>query len=122
LELIQCQVKDAVNAYLFTDYLGNVLTELSMKGSKLLEHPIDAVQNISLSLGFSEERKSELLSYFVQGGDTTGFGAVQSLTYLAQKVYPDLRYELETASVNILDNIDSYDRPAVKNYNQLQLN
>lgn len=111
LELIQCQVKDAVNAYLSTDYLGNVLNELSMKGSKLLEHPIDAVHHISLSLGFSDERKNELLSYFVQGGDTTGFGAVQSLTYLAQKVQPDLRYELETASVSILDNIESYDRP-----------
>ena len=122
LELIQCQVKDAVNAYLSTDYLGNVLNELSMKGSKTLEHPVDAVQNISLSLGFSEERKNELLSYFVQGGDTTGFGAVQSLTYLAQKVQPDLRYELETASISILDNIGNYDRPAVKNYNQLTIN
>lgn len=122
LELIQCQVKDAVNAYLSTDYLGIVLNELSMKGSKALEHPVDAVQNISLSLGFSEERKNELLSYFVQGGDTTGFGAVQSLTYLAQKVQPDLRYELETASISILDNIGNYDRPAVKNYNQLTIN
>jgi len=122
MELIQCQVKDAVNAYLSEDYLGKVLTDLSMKGSRLLEHPVDAVQNISLSLGFSEERKNELMNYFVQGGDTTGFGAVQSLTYLAQKVAPDMRYELETASVNILDTIDIYDRPAVKTYNQLQLN
>lgn len=122
LELIQCQVKDAVHAYLSTEYLGNVLNEICLKGSKILEHPIDAVQNISLSLGFSEERKNELLSYFVQGGDTTGFGAVQSLTYLAQKVQPDMRYELETASVNILDNIQNYDRPAVKTYNQLTSN
>ena len=99
LELIQCQVKDAVNAYLSTEYLGNVLNEISLKGSKILDHPVDAIQNISLSLGFSEERKNELLSYFVQGGDTTDFGAVQSLTYLAQKVQPVLRYELETVSI-----------------------
>jgi hypothetical protein len=56
------------------------------------------------------------------GRDTTGFGAVQSLTYLAQNVQPDLRYELETASVNILDNIENYDRPAVKSFNQLKMN
>ena len=40
----------------------------------------------------------------------------------AQKVQPDLRYELETASISILDNIGNYDRPAVKNYNQLTIN
>jgi hypothetical protein len=122
LELIQCQVQDAVSAYLSEDYIGRVLDEMTMKGSKLLEHPVDAVNNISVSLGFSEERKSELLNYFMLGKDTTGFGAVQSLTYLAQNVQPDLRYELETASVNILDNIEKFDRPAVKSYNQLKMN
>lgn len=122
LELIQFQVKDAVNAYLSENYLGNVLDEMSLKGSKVLEHPVDAIQNISLSLNFSEERKNELLNYFIQGGDTTGFGAVQSITYLAQKVQPDTRYELETASVSILNNIENYDRPAVKHYQQLTMN
>lgn len=112
LELIQSQVKDSVTAYLSEEYLGNVLNEITMKGSKLLEYPIDALNNISQSLGFSEERKNELINYFIQSSDNTGFGAVQSLTYLAQKVQPDLRYELETASVNILDNIGIYDRPS----------
>lgn len=111
-----------MNAYLSENYLGNVLDEMSLKGSKVLEHPVDAIQNISLSLNFSEERKNELLNYFIQGGDTTGFGAVQSITFLAQKVQPDIRYELETASVSILNNIENYDRPAVKHYQQLTMN
>jgi hypothetical protein len=122
LELIQLQVTDAVNTYLSDDYLGNVLNELSMKDSKQLEHPIDTIQNISLSLGFSEERKNELLGYFVHGSDTTGFGAIQSLTYLAQNVKSDLKYDLESASVNIIDNLDSYDRQVVRYYNQLNIN
>jgi hypothetical protein len=122
LELIQLQVTDAVNTYLSNDYLGNILTELSMKGSKELQHPLDTIQNISLSLGFSDDRKNELLGYFVHGSDITGFGAIQSLTYLAQDVQSDLRYDLETASVNIIDNLDMYDRPAVKYYNQLNIN
>ncbi|MGB9702379.1 MAG: hypothetical protein ACPL1A_06600 [Candidatus Kapaibacteriota bacterium] len=107
------------------------------KATELIEekqlYKLDFVKEIQLKMHLSvcnackkyskqSELINDLLSYFVQGGDTTGFGAVQSLTYLAQKVQPDLRYELETASVSILDNIESYDRPAVKNYNQLTLN
>lgn len=122
LELIQSQVKDAVRAYLSDDYLGKVLDEMLLKGTRVLEHPIDAIHNISLSLNFSEERKNELLHYFMQGNTETVFGAIQSITYLAQKVQPELRYELETASVDILYNIEHYDRPQVKHYNQLITN
>jgi hypothetical protein len=51
-----------------------------------------------------ELEQQNLLDYFVQSSDFTAFGAVQSLTYLAQTMEPEQRYELESSSVSIPDN------------------
>jgi hypothetical protein len=55
------------------------------------------------------------LNYFIKGADTNAFGVTQALTYFAQyDANAEERYELEMQSVMILDKIESFDKPEVK--------
>ena len=54
------------------------------------------------------------MNYFVKSGDTNAFGITQALTYFAQhNASPEERYEIETNSVLILNEIDNYDKAEV---------
>lgn len=54
------------------------------------------------------------MNYFIKSGDANAFGVTQALTYFAQyNATPEERFEIETNSVLILDNIDDFDKPEV---------
>lgn len=114
-ELIISQVKDAVKTFASPDYLGAWISEIAKAGAQELSHPIDAVKNACRTLYITEEKETDILNYFIKGGDTTGFGITQAITYYAgQDASPEERFELEQGSVEILNNLAVIDRPVVQ--------
>jgi len=114
-ELVCSQVKDAIKYYASKEFLGAKIHELLEKGNKELNHPIETIKNVSKHLSISEEKEKNLLNYFIKGADTNAFGVTQALTYFAQyDANAEERYELEMQSVVILDKIESFDKPEVK--------
>jgi hypothetical protein len=118
-ELIIAQVKDAIKAYTNKDFLGNWVSDLILKGTKPLEHPLDCIKNVSSALKISEAKEKDILNFFIKSADFTGFGVTQSITLFAHtKADADEQYELEKAAVSVLDNMKQYDRPVPKKTNQ----
>ena len=113
VELIIAQVKDAVKTYTSVDYLGQSIDKLEGNGTKMLTNPIDTITNISRELNFSEEKQKDRLSYFMQSSDLTGFGVAQAVTYFAHaKADADQQFELEAVAMDIVTNIEKFDKPA----------
>tara|TARA_B110000503_G_scaffold138737_1_gene225527 strand:+ start:5256 stop:6470 length:1215 start_codon:yes stop_codon:yes gene_type:complete len=114
-ELVCSQVKDAIKTYASQDYLKGKIQDLSDKGNKELNHPIDCVKNVTKHLIIGEEKEKSILDYFFKSGDSTGFGVTQAITYYAQhNASPEERFELESKGVEVLSNIDSFDVAVVK--------
>jgi hypothetical protein len=114
VELIIAQVKDAVKMYTSNEYLGQTIDKLEGNGTLPLSHPIDAITNISRDLNFSEDKQKDLLAYFMQSSDLTGFGVAQAVTFFAHsKSDADEQFELEAVAMDIVTNINKYDKPAV---------
>jgi len=121
VELICSQVKDAINTFCSEDYLGNWIQRLQEQGEKKLEYATDCIQNVATHLSLSEEKERDILNYFIEGGDTTGFGVAQALTFYAHESEDaDEQYELEAAAVNVLSDIDKFDKPTKKKGVQTQ--
>ena len=121
VELIIAQVKDAVKMYTSLDYLGQSIDKLEGNGNKILTNPIDTITNIGRELNFSEDKQKDLLAYFMQSSDLTGFGAAQAVTYFAHaKADADQQFELEAVAMDIVTNIEKFDKPvqAVKKSTQ----
>lgn len=119
LELIMSQIKDCIKLYASEEYLGKFISETIEKGTKELAHPMDAVKNVTQSLGMSEEKQSDILNFFIKSGDMTSFGLVQSVTLFAgQTENPDERYDLEAQVMGVLDNIEQFDKPLPKKSNK----
>lgn len=109
-ELVISQVKDAINTFASKEYLGARINEIIEKGNRELEHPMEAVKNVSRHLKISEEKEKSILNYFVKGSDTNAFGVTQALTYYAQHdADPEERFEIENKAVYILDEMDKFD-------------
>lgn len=111
LNLIVSQVKDAVQEFLSKEYLIRTINYYTNKGSIELKNPIPCIQNITQELGYSEERKSGILDYFVKSGDFTRFGAVQALTFDAhEQADADEMFEAENNAFNIFESIGNFDK------------
>lgn len=113
-ELILSQVKDAVKTFCSPEYLGKQIARLEEEGGIKLEHPIDAVKNVSRFLEIPEERINTVLGYFMEGGDTRRFGISQALTYYAHHdADADTQYQLETQAIGMLPKMGQFDKPEV---------
>lgn len=111
-ELVISQVKDAIKTYASLDYLSGKVQELTARGDKELNNPMETVKNVVRHLEMSEEKEQSILNYFIKGGDTKAFGVTQALTFYAHAdATPEERFELESKSVEILSNIESFDTP-----------
>jgi hypothetical protein len=85
VELIIAQVKDAVKVYTSQEYLGQSIPKLEDGGAERLNHPVDAITNISHELNFSDEKQKDLLAFFMESGDITAFGAAQAVNLLRSR-------------------------------------
>lgn len=113
-QLVISQVKDAIKHYASKEYLGAKIDEITRKGKKELQHPIETVKNVTKHLCIPEEKERNILNYFMKSGVTNAFGVCQALTWYAhQNCNPEERYEVESSSVEILDLIETFDKPDV---------
>ena len=114
-ELICSQVKDAIKTYCSEGYLGTWIQQLQEQGQHKLENPLDCVRNVAKHLSISEEKERDILNYFIEGADLTGFGVTQAITYYAHECdSADEQYDMEQASVTVLGNIKQFDKPTKK--------
>lgn len=120
LELIISQIKDYVIRFSSAEFLGESISSLIEK-NKELEYPTDAVVNICNKLSITEEKQKDILNFFIKSGDMSSFGLSQSLTYFAHaKANADEQYEIETSSIEVVNNIKEYDKPIPKKTTKLQ--
>lgn len=103
VELIRSQATDAVRSFLSPSYVESVARELDEVGQKMLDRPMDAVENVGKKLRYSEDERKGILELFVQSGDTRASGVVQAFTAYARDVEnPDRAAEIEEQSFEIL--------------------
>jgi hypothetical protein len=105
IQLIMAQITDAIAMYLNPEYLGKAIDTLVADGQTAVQNPVDAITNVGRDLMFSDDAQKQLLQYFMAGGDYTGFGVVQAITYYAHDAAAnaDERYELESCAVDYID-------------------
>lgn len=114
-ELIMSQCQDAIKLFMSKDYLGNWIDTLCENGAKELQHPIDAIKNTSKYLNLTDKEESDILNYFIQGRQTTGFGISQAITYYAhQNADADRQYDMEMYGNDVLEQIAVLDKPFVE--------
>lgn len=115
LELIISQIKDSIKEYVSEDCLGRQIKNLMEKGGYEVKHPVECIQQVTSSLGISEEKSADILSFFIKSGDTTAFGVSQALTLFAHtKGDADEQFDMERQAVDILDTIKEFDKPVVR--------
>lgn len=112
MELVRAQTKDAVNTFLSTDYLHDLKDRMLQQGSREIEYPQAAVQNVGSHLSISQDEQEQVLRYFLRSGDETAFGLAQAVTFHAQAVEnPERQHELEGSLSSILGKMDEFDVP-----------
>ena len=104
IELIMSQITDAVQTYLNPEYLGNAIGKLLDDGTKPIANPTNTIVNVANELQFSQNEQDKLLEYFMTGGDFTGFGVAQAITFFAHDASKDAdqRFELEQAATEFV--------------------
>lgn len=114
-ELIISQIKDHLKTYTSKEYLGAKVNKLERLASKELKNPYDTVKNVCASFNSSEEKEKTIMDYFIRGADASPFGVAQALTYYAHKnAGADERYDLEAEAMTVMEKIDDYDKPFVR--------
>lgn len=114
ITLVKHQIKDYVKHFSSKEYLQTTVDSITEAGAVKLENPVNAVKNATKFCGLSEAAQNDVLSYFTGGGDTNASGVAQAVTYYAHKQpNPDLRFELESKSVDVLKNMPAFDKPSL---------
>ena len=113
-ELIQAQVKDAVNQFTSEDFLAKKISELNGYSEIELKHPVETVKNVSRYLNITEEKEKNILDFFMRGGDFSAMGVSQALTFFAHETKDaDEAHEMETVAIDILPKIKEMDKSTV---------
>jgi hypothetical protein len=114
LSLVISQTKDAVNTFLSKEYLSGMVKRLTEFAGKDLDRPVDTVQAVTKELGrrivLSPEQEQNILNHFIRGGDTAATGIFQAITFEAQKMSPDSRFEAQTFAWDILPKVAQIDQ------------
>lgn len=99
-ELVEQQVREAVETFVSEDYLEDVLTDFwGGENAKTLDYPEAALTRAANEMEIPEDEEEELLGYFMRGGDNRRSAIPQAVTAYAQHVEnPDRRYELEAGA------------------------
>lgn len=112
VELVISQFTDAVTKYLNADWLQ---AQVNQWGD-LVETPVQNIEkcakNVTMACGFSEGQRDAIFNEFVNVGDTSRFGLVQAITYVAQHQTSGAdQYAMEDAAASIIPEIGKYDVP-----------
>jgi len=116
LKLIREQIKHAVKIFLSKEYLKKLIDVYKQLGDKPIEAQIEKViQVVGKEYQISDERKSSILKYFIEGGDTRRMGLASAMTREVQDLQnADQKHETEVASFDMLNNFDAIEKAAFK--------
>lgn len=110
MALIMSQCQDAIRVFLSPNYLEKWIAELTAAGTQELQFPQHVIANTAKLLSLTQEEEDGILSSFMKGGQTTGFGVAQAITHFAQEVTPERQFDLESAVDTVLANIKLIDK------------
>jgi hypothetical protein len=103
LDLVSAKTRDAVAAFLNTDYLKRVVTAIEQSSAKPISDPVAAVKVVAGRLKFSEEQQNAILTHFIKGADSTAGGLMQAVTSVAQTLNDaDSAHEMENNALSTL--------------------
>lgn len=113
--LVIAQIKDAIRTFISPEYLSGKVAKLIEMNQRALEHPADCIKNVCQAMQVTEDKQKTILDYFMKSGDITPFGVTQALTLFAHKNgNADERFQLESAGVKVLANIEKFDKEFVE--------
>lgn len=115
-KLVKEQVKHAVKRFLSKDYLENLINTYTELGVKEIEAPVSGViEVVAKDYGITQDKKKDLLNFFIRGGDTRRIGMVNAITELAQTFEDaDQRNDTEAMGLDILQNFNKIEAAAIK--------
>lgn len=116
MKLIREQVKHAVNTFLSKDYLQKVVNTYTELGDKKIEAPVDKViEVVAKNFQITEDRRANLLKYFIEGGDTRRMGVASAMTRECQDLADaDLKHDTEVAAFQVLQDFGKIEAEAKK--------
>jgi len=97
------KVRDVVDGSLTQDVFDRILDEMRAAAEVGIEKPIEAVEVLAKSQGFTDTEKESTLLHLVQSGDTTVYGLSAAVTRMSQDVESyDRATELEGIGYSVL--------------------
>lgn len=116
LKLIREQIKHAVSIFLSKEYLNKLVNVYTELGTPKIEAPVQSViEVVAKEYGISQERKENILKYFIDGGDTRRMGLASAMTFECQEQEnPDVKNDTEIASFDMLRNFKAIEAQAMK--------
>jgi hypothetical protein len=116
IRLIKEQMKHAVKIFLSKEYLTKLVNVYSELGEPKIEAPVDKViEVIGSEYKISEERRANILKYFIEGADTRRIGLASAMTREVQDLdNADLKHDSEVASFEMLNNFKRIEAAAIK--------
>lgn len=116
LKLIKEQINHAVKIFLSKEYLSKLVNVYTTLGDKKIDAPVNKIiEVVGKNYNYGEERKANLLKYFIEGGDTRRMGLASAMTFEAQSLNDaDLKHDSEVASFEVLKDFDKFETAAMK--------
>lgn len=100
--LVRSKTVDAVRSFLSQGYLNDTVALMDERAGQVVE-TVEHVERITTSLSFTKEQTTDILSYFIKGGQMTLGGVVNATTAYAQVVEdPETSSMLEQGAARLL--------------------
>jgi hypothetical protein len=112
LRLVMSQVKDAIKTFFSKEYVGQIVKELAKAQEIELEHPVDAIKNLTRDLRYNEAQQQSILDFFVKDGDQRASGIAHAITRHAQREDADTRHDMERDAFEALGRVHRFDHVA----------
>jgi hypothetical protein len=103
LELVTARTRDAVAAYLDTEFVTRAVRELEATAVAPVADPDTTIKLVAQRLRYTDEQQRSLLAHFIAGADLSAGGVLHAVTSLAQTVVDaDAAYDLEATAVQAM--------------------
>lgn len=100
--LVRSKTVDAVRSFLSQDYLDTTVAQMDEVAGEPVES-VEHVERITKSLAFTQEQTTDILGYFIKGGQMTMAGVANATTSYAQIVEdPETAAMLEQGAARLL--------------------
>ena len=115
LDLIMSASADYVKDFTSNKFLKRLIDEVTEVAQQKLLFPVDATVNMCGELSLNVDQVDEVMKFFIESGENSRGGAINAATFFAHKQDdPDLRYEIESKAVPMLEKFAMLDKKISK--------